>query len=332
MTNFVKTQLNFRNTLKLIIIGATYTILSGLVAAKSVDSLKHYTDDQTEISFDYPATGSWTIRRAPEAKPPARVIFTNSETRASVIVGFLQLQNVIPDLSEPVILQAAANDIFGSYLRKNPQAKLISSKMLTNTQKINGVEVVYTDVVQGEAWKGRLVAFFKGSKRYDVTTFAPQDRFQLANTEFFSVVLQTLVIGVGEAKKDVLANSKVDCSIFKDATWEEISGYKVKGNIKADPPLNVNFEYTVGKDGTLHCTGWKNLSSKNSLLTATGSISNPKGDEVISFVDAHVSLRLDENATNLDEKVFFEYCLTGKWRVRMFVHGNGYVTKVYRCK
>jgi len=138
--------------------------------------------------------------------------------------------------------------------------------------------------------------------------------------------------GVSEAKKEVLANSKIDCSLIKDVTWEEMSGYKVKGNIKADPPLNVNFEYTVGKDGTLYCTGWKNLSSKNSLLVVTGSISNHKGDEIISFVDAHVSLRLDEKATNLNEKVFFEYCLTGKWRVRMFVQGNDYVTKVYRGK
>jgi hypothetical protein len=163
-----------------------------LAQKSSSASLKHYADDQTGLSFDYPNVADWAIRRPPEVNPPARVTFTNSKNKATLVVGFLQLPNVIPELSEPGILQAAVDNIFGSYQKKNPQARLVSSRIVTNAQNgVKGVEVVYADSVGGERWKGRLVAFFKGSKRYDVTAFALENEFERADTDFFSVILQT---------------------------------------------------------------------------------------------------------------------------------------------
>jgi len=169
-----------------------YSVVNLAEGKSSSASLKHYADDQTGLSFDYPNVTHWTIRRPPQVSPPARVTFTNSKTKATVVVGFIQLPNVIPDLFEPGILQAAVDDIFGSYRRKNPQARLVSSRIVTNAQnRVKGVEVFYTDSVGGQCWKGRLIAFIKGSKRYDVTTFSLDDEFERAETDFFSVILQT---------------------------------------------------------------------------------------------------------------------------------------------
>ena len=44
----------------------------------------------------------------------------NYELKAALVLGFIQLPNVIPDLSEP--------DIFGSCQRSHPHARLLSSK------------------------------------------------------------------------------------------------------------------------------------------------------------------------------------------------------------
>lgn len=199
MDNLPKEQWNPKGTLIFIVI---VSIIVSLAGATEASKLKKYTDDQAEFSFEYPDVINWTIYKASELRQPGIVGFTNSKYKATIVVGFIQLPNVIPDLSEPGILQAAVEDIFGSYQKKNLKAKLISSKMLMNTQKIKGVEVVYTDVVLGEVWKGRLVAFFKGTKRYDVTAHAIKNQFQQADTEFFSLVLDTFVMGVFQPKKD----------------------------------------------------------------------------------------------------------------------------------
>jgi len=109
--------------------------------------------------------------------------------------------------------------------------------------------------------------------------------------------------------------------------WNEVAGHQVVSSMKSDPPRKVEFKYVVGKDGTLQCTGWKDLSGKNSAITVTGKIIDIEGNEVISFVKIPVTLRLNENATNPRERVFFEFFPTEKWRVRSFV---GYETKTYQ--
>lgn len=327
MSSLQKVQLDLRGTLIFLIIVAIFMSLAEVAEAISI---KHYTDDQVGFSIDYPDIASWTIRKPSELKPPGIIGFINSESKATIVVGFLKLPNVVPDLSETGVLQAAVDDIFGSYQKRNTNAKLISSGILINRQKLKGVEVVYTDVILGEAWKGKLVAFFKGNKRYDVTALATKDQFQQADTEFFSVVLKSFAIGIREPKINVSSKSKVSCSIFKDVAWRRVEDYKVEGNINATPPLKVEFQYTVGKDGTLHCTGWKNLSDQKSILTAMGSIIDLEGNDIISFTDVPVLLRLDQKTTNLDEKVYFEFCLENRWRVQMFKQGSGYSTKIYR--
>ena len=52
----------------------------------------------------------------------------NYELKAALVLGFIQLPNVIPDLSEPDIFKAAVADIFGSCQRSHPHARLLSSK------------------------------------------------------------------------------------------------------------------------------------------------------------------------------------------------------------
>jgi hypothetical protein len=199
MANLAKEQWNPKGTLIFIVIVSIILSLAGVTEAIKINK---YIDDQAKISFDYPDVINWTIHKASELRQPGIVGFTNSKNKATIVVGFIQLPSVIPDLSEPGILHAAVDDIFGSYQKKNLKAKLISSKMLMNTQKIKGVEIVYTDVILGEVWKGRLVSFFKGTKRYDVTALAIKNQFQQADTEFFSLVLETFVMGVSETKKD----------------------------------------------------------------------------------------------------------------------------------
>lgn len=155
-------------------------------------SLKHYADGETGFSFNYPDLAGWTIQKPPQVKAPARLTFVNYQLKANLVFGFIQLLNVIPDLSGSGILDAAVANIFDSYQRSHPGACLLSSRLVTNpNNSVKGVEVVYTDQVQGDLWKGRLIAFFKGSKRYDVTTFALQENFDRADREFFVLVLKS---------------------------------------------------------------------------------------------------------------------------------------------
>lgn len=153
-------------------------------------SFKHYVDSETGFSFDYPNLAGWTIQKPPQVRAPARLIFVNHQLKATLVFAFVQLPNVIPDLSGPGIFDAVVTDIFGSYRRSNPGARLLSSRLVTNPKNsVKGAELVYTDKVRGELWKGRLTAFFKGSKRYDVTAFALQENFDHADREFCASVL-----------------------------------------------------------------------------------------------------------------------------------------------
>ena len=154
--------------------------------------LRHYTDRETGFSFDYPELAGWTIQKPPKVRAPARLAFVNNQLKANLIFGFIQLPNVIPDLSGPGILDAAVANIFGSYQRSHPHARLLSSRLVTNPNNgVKGVELVYTDKVRGDPWKGRLTAFFKGNKRYDVTALALQENFDRADRELFAPVLKS---------------------------------------------------------------------------------------------------------------------------------------------
>jgi len=155
-------------------------------------SIKHYADGETGFSFNYPDLAGWTIQKSSQVRAPARLTFVNYQLKATLVFGFIQLPNVIPDLSGPGILDAAVADIFGSYQRSHPSACLLSSRLVTNpNNSVKGVELVYTDKVQGDLWKGRLIVFFKGSKRYDVTAYALQENFDRADREFFAIVLKS---------------------------------------------------------------------------------------------------------------------------------------------
>ena len=140
------------------------------------------------------------------------------------------------------------------------------------------------------------------------------------------------MVGDKETKANVSVNSQFDCSSFVNVIWDELPGYKLEAEMTAEPTFNIKFNYVVGKDGQLHCNGWKNISETKSKITATGSIIDPNGNKVINFNKVPVTLQLDDMVTDLDERVYFEYCLTGNWKIRVFVHGNGYVKKVYRVK
>ena len=154
--------------------------------------LNHYTDDEVGFSLDYPDLEGWTIQRPPHVRPPARLVFVNYELKATLVLGFIQLPNVIPDLSGPGIFKAAVTDIFGSYQKSHPHARLLSSRLVTNPNNgVKGVELVYTEKIKGDLWKGRLTVFFKGSKRYDVTAFSLQENFDYADRELFTPVLKS---------------------------------------------------------------------------------------------------------------------------------------------
>ena len=179
-------------------VGATFCPNCGAQVTPSVAPtveharLKHYTDGETGFSLDYPDLTGWTIQKPPQVRAPARLTFVNNQLKATLVFGFIQLPNVIPDLSGPGIFDAAVANIFGSYQRSHPYARLLSSRLVINPNNgVKGVELVYTDKVKGDPWKGRLTAFFKGSKRYDVTAFSLQENFDHADRELFAPVLKS---------------------------------------------------------------------------------------------------------------------------------------------
>ena len=170
--------------------GAQATI--GVASTVEHARLKHYTDGETGFSLDYPDLVGWTIQKPPQVRAPARLTFVNNQLKATLVFGFIQLPNVIPDLSGPGIFDAAVANIFDSYQRSHPYARLLSSRLIANPNNgVKGVELVYTDKIQGDPWKGRLIAFFKGSKRYDVTAFSLQENFDHADRELFTPVLKS---------------------------------------------------------------------------------------------------------------------------------------------
>jgi len=146
---------------------------------------KHYRDSKSGFSIQYPSQKNWKI----DSKSPGKIIFINKKTPATLIIAFIPLPNIIPDLSDPKIYRLALNDIAGSYQKSNPNFVVLASDMITNpNNNVKGVQIVYNDIIQGHIWKGRLNAYFLDDKRYDLTAFAAQENFDAMDNQFFTPV------------------------------------------------------------------------------------------------------------------------------------------------
>ncbi|MBI4710412.1 MAG: hypothetical protein HY759_04845 [Nitrospirae bacterium] len=142
--------------------------------AKPIQILKRYADKKTGISFEYPVLGGW-VQNPSDANAPGSVSFVNKEINASLIAGHMKLPAATPDLSIPGMLDSAVTDMFGSYKKDRPDAKLLSSHVITNPHnKAKGVEMIYTDKIHNDLLKIKDSVFFKGANRYNVTAIARQ--------------------------------------------------------------------------------------------------------------------------------------------------------------
>lgn len=160
--------------------------------AKPIQKLKHYADKKIGISFDYPELAGWAQNPA-DANAPGNVSFVNKEINASLFVGHMKLPAVTPDLSMPGMLDSAVADMFGSYKKDRPDAKLLSSRIITNpNNKGKGVEMIYTDKIHNDLLKIKDSVFFKGANRYNVIAMAPDKDFDRVDKDFFAVVLKSL--------------------------------------------------------------------------------------------------------------------------------------------
>ncbi|MBY9009230.1 MAG: hypothetical protein KGD74_05135 [Candidatus Lokiarchaeota archaeon] len=149
---------------------------------------KHYRDSKTGFSIQYPVLSRWNIK----SKSPGKMIFVNKDTKATIVIGFIQLPNIIPDLSDPSIFRLALNDIAGSYHKSHPNFEVLTSNMITNPNNgAKGVQIVYNDKISNHIWKGRLIAYFLENKRYDVTAFAEQESFDTMDNQFFTPVIKS---------------------------------------------------------------------------------------------------------------------------------------------
>jgi len=153
--------------------------------AKIITKKKHYRDSKGGFSVQYPVLSKWKIK----SKSPGTIIFVNKDTKATLVIGFIQLPNIIPDLSDPKIFRLALNDIAGSYHKSHPNFEVLTSNMITNPNNgAKGVKIAYNDKISGHIWKGKLIAYFLGNKRYDVTALAEQESFDAMDKQFFTPV------------------------------------------------------------------------------------------------------------------------------------------------
>ncbi len=160
--------------------------------AKPMQILKRYADKKTGLSFDYPELAGWG-QNPSAANAPGSVSFVNKEINASLFVGHMKLPAVTPDLSMPGMLDAAVADMFGSYKKDRPDAKLLSSRIITNpNNKAKGVEMIYTDKIHNDLLKIKDSVFFKGANRYNVTAIARDKDFDRVDKDFFAAVLKSL--------------------------------------------------------------------------------------------------------------------------------------------
>ncbi|MBI5196747.1 MAG: hypothetical protein HZA10_10560 [Nitrospirae bacterium] len=161
--------------------------------AKPIQILKRYADKKTGFFFEYPELAGWVMQETADVNAPGSVSFVNKEINASLSVGHMKLPAVTPDLSIPGMLDAAVADIFGSYKKNRPDAKLLSSRIVTNpNNKVKGVEMVYTDKIHDNLLKIKDSIFFKGTNRYSVTAIARDKDFDRVDKDFFAVVLKSL--------------------------------------------------------------------------------------------------------------------------------------------
>lgn len=159
---------------------------------KSKTPLKHCSDKKSGFSIDYPDLSSWTVQKPPEISEPGRLGFLNKDIKATLVFGFVQLPNVIPDLSDSQIYHMALDDITGGYRKSNPNFVVLSSSLVTNPNNgVKGVQLIYTNKVSGCLWRGRHIAYFRGSKRYDITAYAEQQSFDYADRQFFTPAANT---------------------------------------------------------------------------------------------------------------------------------------------
>jgi len=146
---------------------------------------KHYRDSKSGFSIQYPVLSRWKIN----LKSPGKMIFVNKDIKATLVISFIQLPNIVPDLSDPRIFRLALNDIAGSYYKSHPNFKVLTSNMIINPNNgVKGVQIVYNDIIQGHIWKGRLNAYFSDDKRYELTVFAEQENFDAMDNQFFTPV------------------------------------------------------------------------------------------------------------------------------------------------
>lgn len=155
------------------------------VIKETEHKLNHYRDKMSGFSIEYQDLIGWAIHE----RTLGKLIFVNKDTKATLVLGFIQLPNVIPDLSDPIIFRMALEDITGSYQKLHSNFVILSTNLVTNSNNgVNGLQLVYNNKISGHLWKGRLIAFFTGNKRYDVTAFAEEESFDAMDNQFFTPV------------------------------------------------------------------------------------------------------------------------------------------------
>lgn len=159
---------------------------------ESKTPLKYYSDEKSGFSIEYPDLPGWTVLKPPEINEPARIGFLNKDIKATLVFGFIQLPNVIPDLSDPKIYHIVLDDITGGYRKPDPDFVLLSSSLVTNPNNgVQGIQFMYNSKVAEHLWRGRHIAYFRGSQRFDITAYAEQLSFDYADRQFFSPVANT---------------------------------------------------------------------------------------------------------------------------------------------